>query len=373
MGEPGGPLRVLHLILVLGETNSQYNEHCLPMVGVRDLSIVTFFPPRLEAPPGIAVFPGDGTLRGFFRALRAALGAGGYDAIHAHAPHTGVLLPVALLAWGRYRRLRPSLVYTVHDVFQDYKLRNQAMMVVALAAFRRLVFCSEAAYESLPGVWKRLVGDRWCVVRNCADVDRIDRVLALAPRGRDPRFTVVSVARLERVKDPFTLLHAFAAGTGGGDRLVVMGDGSLRGAVEARIRALGLEGRADLVGLVPRDEVFRRCAAADLFVSTSRGEGLPVAVLEAMACGRPAILSDIPPHREVAEGAPFIPLVPPGDVEGFAREIARFRAMAPEDRDALGRRCREHVLARFSLPRMHEGYEAVYRGLAPAGKEALRR
>ena len=89
---------MLHLIIMLGETNGQYNEHCLPLMGERDISIVTYFVPKLTPPPEITLFAGDGTLRGFFRALKVALRAK-YDIIHAHAPQTGTLLVLATLAW----------------------------------------------------------------------------------------------------------------------------------------------------------------------------------------------------------------------------------------------------------------------------------
>jgi glycosyltransferase involved in cell wall biosynthesis len=127
---------------------------------------------------------------------------------------------------------------------------------------------------------------------------------------------------------------------------------------------LGLGDRVELTGLVERDEVFRRCAAADLFVSASRGEGLPVAVMEVMATGCPAVLSDIPQHRELLEGADVAPLVATGDVEGFGRQIGRFRDMGAEERLDAGRRGREHVVETFALARMHAGYEQVYRELA---------
>jgi glycosyltransferase involved in cell wall biosynthesis len=270
---------------------------------------------------------------------------------------------LALFAWRRFGKLRPSLVYTVQDSFYDYKLRNQAMMVLALPAFQRVVFCSRSAYESLPRQWRRLVRGRWRVAPNGADLERVDRAIAAGATARDDRFTVISVGRLDRVKDPMALLDSFARESDTASRLVLVGAGSLAGPIATRVRELRLGDRVELTGLVPRDEVFLRCAAADVFVSTSHGEGLPVAVLEAMAAGCPVILSDIPPHREVADGAGFIPLVPPGDVAGFAREIRKAREMPPDERREIGRRCREHVAARFTLTTMHSALERVYREL----------
>jgi glycosyltransferase involved in cell wall biosynthesis len=369
---PERRLRVLHLILMLGETNSQYNEHCLPMLGRRDMTIVTYFAPRLTPPPEIALFAGDGTVRGFLRTLRAALNAGRYDVIHGHAPESAAMLVFALVLWRRLRHLRPSLAYTVHDAFYDYGLRNQALMLLTLRAFSRVVFCSHAAYDSFPAPWRRLVRDRWRVVQNGADFDRVDRVLAASPAAVHERFTVVSVGRLEKVKDPLVVLEAFASGAGRDDRLVFIGTGALVSAIEERARALGLGDRVELTGLVERDEVFRRCAAADLFVSASRGEGLPVAVMEVMATGCPAVLSDIPQHRELLERADVAPLVPTGDVEGFARQIGRFRDMGAEERLDAGQRGREHVVETFALARMHAGYEQVYRELARPEPAAAR-
>lgn len=361
---PASKLRVLHVILMLGETNSQYNEQCLPLIGQRDLSICTYFVPRLTPPPEITVYAGDGTLRGFFRGLNRALNAGRYDVVHVHAPQTGVFVVLGVLARRHAGRLLRSLVYTVHDSFYDYRPRDQAMMVVPLAVFDRVVFCSRSAFESLPRALRWLVRRRWRIVQNGADIDRVDRVIASAPRtGTDGRFTVLSVGRLEAVKDPLALLEAFSRALGPDEegRLVVIGAGKLEEAMRLRADRLGIRDRVDFTGLIPRDDVFVSYAEADVFVSTSHGEGLPVAVLEAMAARCPVILSDIPPHRELAEDADFLPFVAPGDIEGFARQIRRYEEMPSEDRSAIGRRCRAHVMERFTLPIMHATTEAIYR------------
>jgi glycosyltransferase involved in cell wall biosynthesis len=356
------PLRILHLIILLGESNGQYNEHCLPLMHVRDLTVCTYFKPKLSCPAEIKVFPGDDTLRGFFRALGAALKGRDYDIIHAHAPETGALLMLALaLRPGRWRFWR-SLVYTVQDSSYDYDVRDKVLMLPTLAFSRRVVFCGQAAYDSYPALWKRLAGSRARIVQNAADFERVDTAIGGEERSQDDStFKVVSVGRLEKVKDPFSLLAAFRVSRDDGSHLTYIGGGSLETQLTDEIRASRLQDRVQLTGLIPRDEVFVRCADADLFVSTSRGEGLPVAVLEAMAAGCPVILSDIPPHRELAEGADFIPFVRPGDSDAFAREIDRFRRLSPEERVAIGLKGRDLVRTRFGLATMHAGLENVYR------------
>lgn len=362
MKATGTPLRVLHVIINVGETNSQYNQLCLPLADVQDISICSYFPTEIEPHPSIALESGGGSLVGFFRALRRALDADP-DVVSVHAPQTGALVVLFALMSLRWRTIRPKLVYTVRDVFDDYDRRDQALMLISLLAFSRVIFCSRATYDSIPRIGKWLVGRRWHVVQNAADIDRIDSVLAQGTGPREPNFTALSVARLEPVKDAFVLLEAFAAGAEEDSRLVYIGRGSLESELRERIASMDMEDRVVLTGLIPRNEVFARLATSQVLISTSKGEGLPVAVIEAMAARCPVILSDIAPHREVADGAQFIPLVPPGDVGAFTEEISRFQRMSPDELRELGRLCREHVLARFTLPIMHSGLDEVYRHL----------
>lgn len=363
MNVPGsdGRLSILHIILALTPTNGQYSEHCLPMINTRDITICTYFRSiwGIKPPAGITLFDGDGTLRGFFRALRAALEEKEYDVIHVHTPHAGVLLPMALLRYGLHRKLRPSTVHTVQNSFGSFKLRHKLMFIPGLAYFQRLVFCSSASHESFPRFYRWLCRDRVDVVQNAVDIERIDRVEEVARASHNGHFTVATVG-LIRIKSPFTVLEAFRQSNDQASRVVFMGEGHLRPLLAGEIEELGLQEQVQLTGMIERDSVFGYFLQSDLFISASYGEGLPVAVLEAMSCRCPVVLSDIPPHREIAEGVDFIPLVKPGDAAGFAREIKKFREMPVAERTATGQKCRQLVEDRFSLPAMHAGLEQVY-------------
>ncbi|MGI0015468.1 MAG: hypothetical protein ACREBU_18785, partial [Nitrososphaera sp.] len=80
-------LSMLHVILAVRETTGSYNQFCLPLAGRRDITICTYFASDVTAPRPITLFEGDGSLKGFFRALKAALAEKEYDIIHVHSPH----------------------------------------------------------------------------------------------------------------------------------------------------------------------------------------------------------------------------------------------------------------------------------------------
>ena len=197
------------------------------------------------------------------------------------------------------------------------------------------------------------------VVQNAVDLDRIDRIAKFEQTPHSDQFTIATVG-LIKMKNPLTVLEAFRECRDQACRLVYIGEGNLRPVIAEEVEKSGLQKQVKMTGLIERDSVFEYFMQADLFVSTSWGEGLPVAVLEAMACRRPVVLSDIPPHREIAEGTDFVPLIKPDDVVGFTREIKKFREMSVAERAEIGQKCRELIVDRFSLPVMHAGYEDIY-------------
>jgi glycosyltransferase involved in cell wall biosynthesis len=100
-------------------------------------------------------------------------------------------------------------------------------------------------------------------------------------------------------------------------------------------------------------------AAADLFCLTSRREGVPVSILEAMAAGRAVVATDVGGVREqVVEGETAL-LVPPGDPGAFARAVAALLA-DPARRGAFGAAGQARARARFTVERAAAAIAAVY-------------
>jgi glycosyltransferase involved in cell wall biosynthesis len=127
-------------------------------------------------------------------------------------------------------------------------------------------------------------------------------------------------ARLVVQKRHDVLLHAWALTTAAerGAVLLLAGDGPERAAVEARVRTLGLEASVRILGA--RDDVPRLLAAADVCTLASDWEGLPMALLEAMAAGRPVVATAVDGVREILRHGGGR-LAPPGDPAALAAAL----------------------------------------------------
>ena len=141
-----------------------------------------------------------------------------------------------------------------------------------------------------------------------------------APRVDDP--VLLAVGRLAPQKDFATLIAALTRWPGPGrPRLIILGKGPQRKALAAQIAAAGLEARVDMPGHVA--DVLPYMARADLFVMSSRWEGFPLALVEALGSGVPVVSTHCPGGPgDILEGGRLGGLVSPGDPEALARAMA---------------------------------------------------
>ncbi|MET9702949.1 glycosyltransferase [Streptomyces griseus] len=208
---------------------------------------------------------------------------------------------------------------------------------------------------------------RWSVIHNGVDLDRFrpgeggDRAEARAslplPRGADADAPlVVCVGRLTRQKGQDVLLRAWRRMPVAGARLVLVGDGPDREGLEASAPP-GVQ----FTGA--REDVRPWIRAADVLVLPSRWEGMALAPLEAMACGRPVVLTDVNGAREsLPPGHEEHCLVPPEDPEALAEALTALLA-DPELRASLSRRALRHTRSAFDVRRTAGAVAGLYQEL----------
>jgi glycosyltransferase involved in cell wall biosynthesis len=184
-----------------------------------------------------------------------------------------------------------------------------------------LVAVSAGVAQDLRGL--DLSDDRIHVICNPVDVERL-RFLAgvgqpFSSRGDGPY--VVSLGRLAEQKDHFTLLHAYAASALRlSHRLVIVGGGEWHEKLKHLSHELGLADRILFTGAM--DNPYRVLADADLHVLSSRWEGYPNVLLEALALGVPVVSTDCPHGpREMLAGGRYGRLVPVADAIALARAM----------------------------------------------------
>jgi glycosyltransferase involved in cell wall biosynthesis len=277
------------------------------------------------------------------------------DVLHTH--HFNQLFYTALAA----KLTGARLVHTEHSI-ECYKRRR---LRVALRVLSRLCDHVTAIGDDGAAVLRTLVPPhKLRIIRAGVDVaafNRISQAQARQGLGLPADVPVaVIVARLYPEKNHALLLSAFARVVAQFPQamLLIAGDGTERDAINHVVAQLGLAAHVRMLGV--RRDVERLLAASDLFVLSSDREGLPVAVLEAMAAARPVVATAVGDLPRVVQPGITGQLVPPHDPPVLAAamsEIFRDRPRAMQ----MGARGRAVVEQHYGLDAMIAQNEALYR------------
>lgn len=302
---------------------------------------------------------------GTVRALRRVLAEHPHAILHVHDYKS------AFYAWLARGRTRRPVVATSHGHFAatgHLRIYNRLELWL-MRRFDRVCIVSAAMQAVLAGAG--VPSARVTLVENGIDTERFRPDVAPLARAQwgipEDAFVFGSAMRLTEQKNPTGLVEAFArvADAHAEPWLVVAGDGPLRGALLARAAELGVAKRVRLLGARTDTEHFY--PMLDCFVLASHYEGLPMALLEAMAAARPVVCTAVGQIPAVLEGLDAQP-VPAGNVDALG---AAMRATL-ERRQATHPELRARVRERYSVARMAREYAAIYRevwrthGHAPA-------
>jgi O-antigen/teichoic acid export membrane protein/glycosyltransferase involved in cell wall biosynthesis len=275
------------------------------------------------------------------------------DVVHTHCSVPGVVGRVAARLAGV-----PVVVHTVHGFYFEERLSRVARALAIAAEWicgRITNVLLTQNRSDLASAERYGIGPRDARGRIGNGID-LARFQGEAPRGADTGAaavaalahppTITCVARLEPVKNHGMLFEAVAQLLPRHPDLVVnlVGDGPLRADAEWRCRALGIDGAVRFLGY--RDDVPALLEETDVAVLTSEKEGIPRAVLEAMAAAVPVVATDVPGTREALKDGVTGIAVPYGDARALAEAVDRLLC-DPELRARMGAAGRQVARTEF--------------------------
>jgi rhamnosyl/mannosyltransferase len=297
--------------------------------------------------------------------MAARIRAARADLVHIHLPN-----PTALLSYFLSGH-KGRMVVTWHSDAIRQKTLSRLFEPFQRLVLRRcsaLIASSPNYLASSRLLWQNR--SRCHVIPHGIAVERVRRLEAVqveAIRGRYGPRVVLSVGRLVYYKGIEYLIEAMGQVRG---RLLVLGDGPLRGRIEMKIRSLGLEDRVELLGEVADAVPFYQ--ACDVFVlpSIARSEAFGIVQLEAMACGKPVVNTQLP------SGVPFVSVdgvtgitVTPGQPGPLADAI-NYLFDDPARGVAYGQAALRRVREEFSAEKMADRTLALYDRVMSGGRYA---
>jgi len=291
------------------------------------------------------------------RGIRGAIREARPDVVHIHAPISMISSQASLLRRG------VPMVVTYHGDFHKStmggnilkNLRNHLQLPLILKGARRVVVLTMADRDLLEsyGVDPGVIS----IVPPGLDMDgyRSGGVTPVAGR-------VLYVGRVVYEKGIRELVEAFETVSRRVEHaeLYVAGSGYALEEMERTVQRNGLGQRVNFLGWVDHDELRARYREAQVVVLPSFSEGMPYAMLEAMAAGRPVVCSDVSGMRELVRHGENGLLFDLKDPEALAASLERLLG-DPEACDRMGARAREICGERFSRERWIDDMERVYR------------
>ncbi|GAB4554281.1 MAG: glycosyltransferase [Geothermobacteraceae bacterium] len=282
--------------------------------------------------------------------------AKGFHLVHTHNPSPHLYGAVA----GRLAGV--PVVHTKHG--RNYPKNNRKVWLnrIATLCSDRIVAVSRDAENVCRDV-EKVPERKLRTILNGIDIDtfiplRSGLLRSALGCGADTPLVGI-VARLSPEKQHSLLLDAFQFlhKNQGDCRLVVIGDGVLRGELERLARNRGLSGRVFFLG--NRSDVADLIPDLDVFVLSSRTEGISLTLLEAMSCELPVVATDVGGNPEVVVDG-VTGYIVPQDAQVMADRIEDL-IRNPEKRKQMGKAGRQRVVEHFSIQRAADQYYELYR------------
>ena len=361
-------MKLLRLTPALKSTSSSYNQFSLGFKETIDQTIGSLHKHEVLIDRKIKVFHGDGSFLKMLKLIKGLIKKNEYDIIHIHNGVTGIIFILAVFPF-RLDLLRKT-VFTVHNSWNVFKIRNQFLNFVVMLVSRKVCTCGTSSQKSLPKIINYFISKKTQAIVNGFDHQRIDHVENQmsneAHFDKSSKIKIVYVGGLTNTKNQIALLEVLKTFKIKAE-VIFLGDGVNKKNLIDYSKHISESIKISFKGFVSRELAIEHMLEADVYVSLSKGEGLPIAALEAMYAGCFMILSKIPPHNEVSpppERCFFV------DISNKAEIIKSLNYVKDNIKQIkVGReKSKEHSIKNFSINNMLKGYQKIYLSICEENK-----
>jgi glycosyltransferase involved in cell wall biosynthesis len=283
-----------------------------------------------------------------------------YEIVHVHSQEAGVI--ARCLSWlGRAQKIfyTPQTI----DIRQNQWHNLYIFMECTLAHITNRIFSVNQVDAKRMINWG-IPAEKVSIVPNGIELSQFenldDRGVICRRLGLNPDHPVVmQVGRLSPQKDPEMFLKGanYVLSSISEAQLVWIGEGPLFMEVKSEVESLQMQDKIHLLGRI--DQAYRCLAAADVVTSTSRWEGLPYSILEAMACSKPVVTTAVNGCSEIVINGKTGYTVEVGDAFGWAKSILHLIA-DPQQAQLMGSAAKRLVEEKYSLSKMVSLIEQAY-------------
>ena len=316
-------------------------------------TVLSIFKPEIVT-KDVEFFNSNNFITKYIFMLKKILATKNFDVIHAHTPHVGLLFIIYSIIFGSRSTKK---IFSVHYSFNYIRWRNRLFIFPIFLFFDTIIFCSESSKNSFPRWYLFFVRKKSSIIYNGVDLKLINKINI---ENRTPYFVLITVSRLVKNKNFGSIINALYQLDNKNVKLRIVGDGPEKNNLNKLSNSLGLESQVTFYGQVERKKVYGLLSSSDLFISMSKTEGHPVSVLEALGAGKPAILSNIGPHREIAKNDACVKIT---DENHLVNSINYFRKKSKKELSIISKLSQDLIKKHFSIEKMTHNYLSVYKKL----------
>lgn len=341
-------LKILRLQLETNSSSAPYNNFTLNTRDKYSIYTISYTTAAEILQNDASIIDSQKNILKYIQNIARVIKTSNIDIVHIHSVHPGVFFIIYCLFTLKFGILKKSII-TIHNSYENYSFRNKILYSVNFIFIAKVVYCSSSSFKSFPKFFTNIT--KSTTINNGVNLSEIRKIPG--KDFSDKKIDVVFVGRFVDVKNihnTVMLLSKF-----NNLKIHFVGDGPYFEEISKKYenRNFVFHGR------VKRRKVYEILANSKYFISLSKTEGLPIALLEAISLGCIPIVSDINPHREILTNEePFIEL----DLQ-MEEQHKKIKTIIENKNHSSQEHLKKIVYEKFALNEMLSHYDSLYKSI----------